>query len=62
METLHLRLARPRSIPISTEMGKEAAPDISIFPHCIGPQGETKRLDMRFENLFEAGPGRVHEI
>ena len=46
----------------STEMGKEAAPDISIFRHCIGPQGETKRLDMRFENLFEAGPGRVHEI
>jgi hypothetical protein len=46
----------------STEIGKEAAPDISIFPYCIGPQGEAKRLDMRFENLLEAGPRRVHEI
>src|SRR5271165_2794103 len=46
----------------STEMGKEAVPDISVFRHRIGPQGETKRLDMRFENLFEAGPGWVHEI
>ena len=46
----------------STEIGEEAAPDISIFRHCIGPQGEAERLDMRFENLFEAGPGRVHEI
>ena len=46
----------------STEIGEEAAPDISIFRHRIGPQGEAERLDMRFENLFEAGPGWVHEI
>jgi hypothetical protein len=46
----------------STEIGEEAAPDILIFRYCIGPQSEAERLDMRFENLFEAGPGRVHEI
>ncbi|HEX2715606.1 MAG TPA: hypothetical protein VHM88_25780 [Candidatus Acidoferrales bacterium] len=40
----------------SMEIGEEAAPDVSIFSHCIGPQAEAKRLDMRFEDLFEAGP------
>ena len=41
----------------STEIGKEAAPNGSIFSHGIGPQAEAKRLDMRFEDLFEAGAG-----
>jgi hypothetical protein len=41
----------------STEVGKETAPNVSIFSHGIGPQAEAKRLDMRFEDLFEAGAG-----
>ena len=41
----------------STEIGKEAAPNVSIFSNGIGPQAEAKRLDMRFEDLFEAGAG-----
>jgi hypothetical protein len=40
-----------------TEISEEAAPDVSIFSHGIGPQAEAKSLDMRFEDLFEAGRG-----
>jgi hypothetical protein len=46
----------------STEIGEEAAPGRSIFRHCVRPQSEGERLDMCFEDLFEAGPGWVHEI
>jgi hypothetical protein len=40
----------------SMEKGEESAPDVSISRHCVGPQAEAKRSDMRFEDLFEAGP------
>jgi hypothetical protein len=40
-----------------TEIGEEAAPNVSISSHGIGPQAEAKSLDMRFEDLFEAGAG-----
>jgi hypothetical protein len=40
-----------------TEIDEEAAPNVSIFSHGIGPQAEAKSLDMRFEDLFEAGAG-----
>jgi hypothetical protein len=46
----------------SAEIGQEAAPRRSIFLHCVGPQSEGERLHMCFEDLFEAGPGRFHEI
>jgi hypothetical protein len=46
----------------STEIGKEAAPNVSISSHGIGPQAEAKHLDMRFEDLFEAVAGCGHEI
>ena len=46
----------------SAEIGEEAAPVDRYSVHCVGPQGEGERLDMCFEDLFEAGPGRFHEI
>jgi hypothetical protein len=44
------------------EMGEEAASSIPILVHRAGPQGEGESLDMRFEDLFEAGSGLTHEM
>jgi hypothetical protein len=46
----------------SAEIGKESVRGRSISLHRGGPQGEGERLDMACEDLFEAGPGWVHEI
>ncbi|PYT72809.1 MAG: hypothetical protein DMG39_08620 [Acidobacteria bacterium] len=43
------------------EIGEEAAGGGSIVVYRAGPKGEGERLDLRFEDPFQAGSAPSHE-
>ncbi len=45
----------------SAEIGEEAARDITILAYRAGPKGKGERLDLRFEDLFQAGSVASHD-